>query len=153
MTLGVSRRPCGAWGDHFGPFGAHGFGNGGGFAALRPCWNWWGKRGFALNVAERASGLFVGGGARWQPWMLQGPVSTGNGAHWRDPGLPGWPWAGSLISSKVFEFILSFPTSLFSLQNGITGFAARRLFLYCGVGDCRVVSNLEIAGIADSEQN
>lgn len=55
--------------------------------------------------------------------------------------------------SKDIWVPLSFPTSLFSLQNGITGFAACRLFPYCGIGDCRVVSNLEIAGIADSKQN
>lgn len=67
--------------------------------------------------------------------------------------LPGWLWAG-LSFLQRYLVPLCFPASLFSLQNGaIMGSVARRLFLYCGIGACRVVSNLEIAGIADSKQN
>ena len=105
-------------------------------------------------MVEGASGLFVGGGASfwWQPRMLQGHVSTGNGAHGRELGFQGGLGQVSHFLKGIWV-PLSFPTSLFSLQNWRTSFAAWGLFPYCGSGDCRVVSNLEIAGIADSEQN
>lgn len=84
--------------------------------------------------------------------MLGGRDAAGaepSDGHWAFRMLLGEPF----VSPNVFWLPLSFRASLSSVPNGLTGFAACGLFPCCGIGDCRVVSSAEIAGIADSEQN
>lgn len=58
----------------------------------------------------------------------------------------------SLFSQRYLgSFVFSYLVILSAKWD--SGFAACRLFPSCGIGACRVVSSLEIAGIADSQQN
>lgn len=81
-------------------------------------------------------------------WVLQGCAST------RALERP-WTLPVGQVSCipKPIWFPLSFCALLFPLENELAHFAACRLLPCCSIRDCRVVSNTEIARIADSEQN
>lgn len=105
-------------------------------------------------------GVFVGDPNSWcqlrvlrgTGTMLRGRDAARSGALGRAPGFQDGLGRAFRLPRR-FWMPSSSRASLSPVPNGLTGFAACGLFPCCSIGDCRVVSSAEIAGIADSEQN